>query len=107
MLATEHFVAHILKYLTPDFGFREACMMLLFRSFVQFDAEPLIACMMLLFRSFVQFDVEPLIAYCNSLNSLEQLPVYFYLITRIIQFDCLDRSLYSQGKMCDKTWLKI
>ena len=84
-----------------------ACMMLLFRSFVQFDVEPLIACMMLLFRSFVQFDVEPLIAYCNSLNSLEQLPVYFYLITRIIQFDCLDRSLYSQGKMCDKTWLKI
>ena len=47
--------------------------------------------MMLLFRISVQLNVEPLIA---TPSTLEQLPGYFYLITRQIQSDCFGRSVY-------------
>ena len=43
----------------------------------------------------------------TTLSTLEQLPVYFYLITWRIQLDCFDRSVYSQCALCNKTWLKF
>ena len=41
------------------------------------------------------------------LRMLEQLPMYFYLITGRIQLDYFDRSVNSQCALCNKTWLKF
>ena len=58
--------------------------------------------MTLLFRISVQLSLESLIAHASATPStLEQLQVYFYLITRRIQFDCLDRSIYSKCTLCN------
>ena len=44
--------------------------------------------MMMLFRISVQLSVGPMRSPTPS--TLEQLPVYFYLITGLIQLDCFD-----------------
>ena len=63
---------------------------------------------MLIFRISVQLSVEHLIVHlvCNS-STLEQLPVYFYLITGRIQLDCFDGSVYSHCALCNRMWLKF
>ena len=53
--------------------------------------------MMLLFKISIHLSVETLIVHAGlTPNTLQQLAWYFYLITGSIQFDCFDRSIYSQ-----------
>ena len=59
--------------------------------------------MMLPFTISVQLSVERLIANTVTPSTLEQLPMYFYLITGRIQLDCFDRSVYSQCALYNKT----
>ena len=64
--------------------------------------------MTLLYRISVQLSVEPLIATRSATpTSLEQLPLYFYLIIRYIRLDCFDRSVTSQCALCNKTWIEF
>ena len=50
--------------------------------------------MIMLFRISVQLNVEPLTAH--AVCSFQQLPVYFYLITQLIQLDCLNKLVRSR-----------
>ena len=53
--------------------------------------------MMPLFTISEQLSLESLLpALSTTPSMLEQLPVYFYLITRRIPLDCFDKSIYSQ-----------
>ena len=53
--------------------------------------------MMMLFRISVQLSVEPSIAHRSATPSTpEQLPVYFYLITWLIQLYCFHKSVCSR-----------
>ena len=61
---------------------------------------------MLFFRISVQLSMGPLMQSAIP-STLEQLPVYFYLITGRIQLDCFDRSVHSQCALCNKARLKI
>ena len=63
--------------------------------------------MIVLFRISVQFESGTFNCPRGLQLPLEQLPVYFYLITVRIQLDCFDRSVYSQCVLCNKTWLKV
>ena len=58
--------------------------------------------MILLFRISVQ-----LLTRSATPSTLEQLPVYFYLITGRIQLDCFYRLAFSQCALCNKTCLKF
>ena len=40
-------------------------------------------------------------------SMLEQLPVYFNLITGCIQLDCFHRSVYSQCALCECIWFVL
>ena len=58
---------------------------------------------MILFRISVQLSVEPLLPSRSATPStLEQLPVYFYLVTGLIQHDCFDKSVCSQCALRNK-----
>ena len=57
--------------------------------------------MMILLRILVQLGVELKMPTRSAHHStLKQLPVYFYLITVLIQFDCFDKSVCSRKAFC-------
>ena len=77
------FVAHIFKYLVPNFVFRRSAW-----------------CLSLQFLYNWVWNLW-LPTWSTTPSMLEQLPVYFYLITRRIPLDCFDKSIYSQCIICN------
>ena len=63
---------------------------------------------MLLFRISVQLSVEPLIAHavCNSKHA-RAITSVLLLNYRVYPIDYVDRSVFSQCALCNKTWLKF